>query len=286
MHIKDVLILTTSLHSVKMDKPFQGASWVYLISENGERRRGTITYRPQCSCHFLLSVWTHFLSEDKQSSNHDFVCHLTWSGEERLSAWHNNRVAHTVHLWASGCLESCQFGGERRPWTSENRPLWGPSCTLRGHRSPRIVNNKSMGSFVICFGRKQVFWGGEIHFSNPNEPINLGSPLGPPRQRAGWGGVKAGGKKALRLPFLTHFFPRVLSPFLAHLLSTRTNTRSASRASRLFPFSEFVPSSHLSTTPPTLLSCGAFVIQRREEEEEEREEENRFYCSALMVFCV
>lgn len=78
-----------------------------------------------------------------------------------------------------------------------------------------------------------------------------------------------GAEKTLRLPFLTYFFPRVLSPFLAHLFSALTNARSASKASFcLLSFSEFVSFSRLSATPPTLRSCGAFVIQRREEEEE------------------
>lgn len=115
----------------------------------------------------------------------------------------------------------------------------------------------------------KFFWGGEIHFSNPNEPINLSSLLGPLHQRAGWVWSR---ERALCLPFLTHFFPHVLSPSPAHLFSALTNTRCASKASfSWFPFSEFVSFSGCSITPPTLLSCGAFVIHRREEEEEKRE---------------
>lgn len=115
----------------------------------------------------------------------------------------------------------------------------------------------------------KFFWGGEIHFSNPNEPINLSSLLGPPHQRAGWVWSR---ERALCLPFLTHFFPHVLSPSPAHLFSALTNTRCASKASfSWFPFSGFVSFSGCSITPPTLLSCGAFVIHRREEEEEKRE---------------
>lgn len=137
---------------------------------------------------------------------------------------------------------------------------------------------------LICHlvWKETSFLGGEIHFSNPNEPINLRSPLGPPCQRVGWVGRR---KKALDLPFLTHFFPHFLSPFLAHLFSTLADAHCASEAS----FSRLVSFSCSSITPPTLLSCGAFVIQRIEEEEEEEresEEENGFYCSALMVFCV
>lgn len=74
------------------------------------------------------------------------------------------------------------------------------------------------------------------------------------------GGEGAG--KPLRLPFLTHSFRRVLSPFVAHLFPTLANARSASKVSFcLFPLSECVCFSRPSTPPPTTLSRGAFVIQ-------------------------
>lgn len=103
---------------------------------------------------------------------------------------------------------------------------------------------------------------------------------GLPRQLSG---LRKAAEKALRLRFASHF----LSASVPHLSSPHTNTPHAVKelhASVCLRVGLFLTTFFLSlyTTPPTLLSCGAFVIQRGEEEEEY---ENGFYCSALMLFC-
>lgn len=130
-------------------------------------------------------------------------------------------------------------------------------------------------SFVIWFGRKQVFFRGEIHFFNPNEPINLDSLLGPSCQHAWW-------RRSLK----TQFFPCVLSLFFAHPFSTLANTRSASKGS-LCRFSLWVCLILLSFYATTHV-CFLVVHLWFGEERRRRKsgEENRFHCSALLVFCI
>lgn len=90
----------------------------------------------------------------------------------------------------------------------------------------------------------------------------------PTSERGGYG---AGKEPSVSLFSLISFPTSYLLPLLISFPAL-TNIRCASKASfSWFPFSEFVSFSGCSITPPTLLSCGAFVIHRREEEEEKRE---------------
>lgn len=129
------------------------------------------------------------------------------------------------------------------------------------------VNNKSIASFVIWFGRKQVFWGwgggGGSTFPNQmNRSISTPS-WGPPCKRTGWGRF---------LEKNSFSFPCFLSSLLARLFfSAVANIRRASKASFHPVFSRLrvyllLPSLY-DTSRVGFLCC----ICTEEEEEEEKE---------------
>lgn len=114
-----------------------------------------------------------------------------------------------------------------------------------GPSAPQFVNNKSMGSFVIWFGGKQVlfFGGGGVHFSNPNEPINLcPSPGAFPTSERGEEGAEEE-KRSASLFSLIFLSPTsyLLSPLISFPL-TLIHALPSKASFCLFAFSEFVSS--------------------------------------------
>lgn len=113
-------------------------------------------------------------------------------------------------------------------------------------------------SFVILFGRKHVsFFFFSFFFCGERStfPIQMNQsisalPWGLPATEQG----EDGAGKPLCLPFLTHFFPRVLSPPSVHFLPSLANTCSVSNASFcLFSLSECVSSVLLHHHPRCVL---------------------------------
>lgn len=146
--------------------------------------------------------------------------------------------------------ESCQFGGRALTVNLGDPAIMRSIMQAEGggQCAPRFVNNKSMGSFVIWFGGKQVFffldggWG-EIHFSNPNEPINLRpSPGAFPASEPGEEGAEEEKRSAslFSLIFLspTSYLLSLLISFPLALIHALPSKASFC----LFAFSEFVSS--------------------------------------------
>lgn len=201
-----------------------------------------------------------FLSPGRELlSERPLFVSYTWSREE-WSVWALDitwGLSMRRYLqWASRGPESCQLvvsydAKPQRPGHYEvHHARW------EGHCAPRIVNNKSIAHLSFGLGGNKFFGRERSTF-----PIQMNRSISP----LSWGLLASeqggeGAETTFHLPLLTHFFfPCVLSPFVAHLFPALANTRSASKASVCL----FVSFSRLSTTPPTSLSCGAFVIQRR-----------------------
>lgn len=146
--------------------------------------------------------------------------------------------------------ESCQFGG-RALMVNLGDPAIMRSIMHAeggGQCAPQFVNNKSMGSFVIWFGGKQVFFGGgEIHFSNPNEPINLcPSPGAFPASERGEEGAE---KEKRSASLFSLIFLSPTSYLLSLLISfplTLIHALPSKASFCLFAFSKFVSSFLLS----------------------------------------
>lgn len=106
-------------------------------------------------------------------------------------------------------------------------------------------------SFVIWFGRKQVFWGERSTFPiQMNQSIfafSWGLPAGEP------GGERAE-KRSVSFFSLISSTPCFLSPCFAHLFSTLTNTHSASKVLHLSVCVPSPSSSLSASFSPYLLS--------------------------------
>lgn len=121
-----------------------------------------------------------------------------------------------------------------------------------------------MSSFVIWFGRKQVFWGERSTF-----PIQMNQSI----SALSWGlpASERGGYEAGKEPWTSSFLS-------SHLISFPCSSLLHSHWFALCFWSIFQSACLFLLffiTPPTLLSCGAFVIQRIEEEEEVEGREQR-----------
>ena len=148
-------------------------------------------------------------------------------------------------------------------------------------------------SFVIWFGRKQVFWGGEIHFSKSKwTDQSLPSP-GASSPASGAGRERERRSRPPSPLSRSFLFPCFLSALFAHLFPTLANTCSASKTSSC-PFSPSRVCLSLSLSPvflPWRPRCFAVAHSNPEKRRRRRRrrrsgEENRFHCFALMVFCV